>query len=164
MLIPANSKEVVNPEKWYYIGWLTHPVQYRRPQTQKELAEYLHVHPATLTRWKGEPFVRQTVLKLIARHTVNKLPEVLDCLYAKAMEGSPVHIRMFMEYSTRIAQNDDSIDDTEAQVETSKDHLESKYGPAVEEGSWSPNDWMQQLARITERKTSHPHNVPSPQS
>lgn len=130
MLIPANSEPELHPEKWYYTNWLTIPAQYRRPRTQKRLAEYLDVHPVTLTRWKSDPAVRQTVLQLIKQRTVADLPDILKVIYDKALEGSPAHIKIYLELVLPTLNDPDlhKPSDAEINITQSEEAIVAKHG------------------------------------
>jgi hypothetical protein len=136
VLIPANSNDNFSPEKWWYINWLTLPVQCRRPRTQRKVAEYLHIHPVTLTRWKSDPKIRQMVLQLIKQRTVADLPDILRVIYDKAMEGSPAHIKIYLELVLPTLDNSDLHKPNDAEVNI----MQSEEAVAARHGKYNPPD------------------------
>lgn len=130
MLIPANSDSEMRPEQWWFINWLTLPAQCRRPRTQRKVAEYLKIHPVTLTRWKSEPKVRETVLQLIKQRTVADLPDILKVIYDKAMEGSPAHIKIYLDLVLPTLSDPDLHKPVDAEVciTQSNDEVIAKHG------------------------------------
>jgi hypothetical protein len=77
--------------------WLAEPPTERDPITQKRLAEELHVHETTLSRWRHLPGFDEEVQALVLAHIGDALSEVMGAFKSEAKKGSFNHQRMYFE-------------------------------------------------------------------
>lgn len=70
--------------------------------TQLEIAEQLHVHNATISRWKQDDSFMAAVVRKTQKLLKNEMPDVLKALKEKAKQGSSNHIRMYLEHLEKL--------------------------------------------------------------
>jgi hypothetical protein len=81
------------------VSWLATPETRRNPETLDALAAEIGVRPATIQRWRSKklaPLAAEEARFGLVEH----LPEVFETLAKKAEDGSPEHIRLFLQIAS----------------------------------------------------------------
>jgi hypothetical protein len=95
------SNDVKNwtPNQLRLIEWLATPGDVRTPHTQGELAKEIGVKQETLSRWKSEPGLMETVGETARELLKKDLPEIYGALIREAKDGNFQHIKLALELS-----------------------------------------------------------------
>jgi len=81
-----------------FVRFCATPRVLREIKTQREFAKKFGVSEDTLTDWKKTPRFPERIRQIILEHEQEKLPDVIDALRGKAMEGDPSAVRLWLQY------------------------------------------------------------------
>ena len=94
LIIPNVNKF---PEFIKFAIWSATPLQFKKPETQKDFAESVGVCEDTLTDWKKHPEFWSMVQQAMSEWIKEKVPDVVGGLYIKAYEkGHAKDVEMFL--------------------------------------------------------------------
>jgi glutamyl/glutaminyl-tRNA synthetase len=108
-----------------FAEWLALPKALRRqkaeedafyPQTQKEFAEYHSITEQTLCNWKKDKRVQRLKTKFQKEYAGDSMPEVIQTLKQRAVEGDTQSIKLYMQYlgelteKTQITMTSEKVD------------------------------------------------------
>ena len=95
-------------EREAFKQWLALPVELREPKEQRELAEALHVDPATLSDWKLESGFMDEVVRLAKAWARQYTPDVIHALQQSAtmigMPGASSDRKLWLQYMEKFAE------------------------------------------------------------
>lgn len=118
-----------SPAKRAFSLWLSMPPAARIPRTQRELARELAVRPETLSRWKKDPQLRDSVRSLCRIMLESHLPELYGVLVREAMAGSFQHLKLAMQMAGEYTEKIESESKTEVSLSDDiKRALDKAYG------------------------------------
>ena len=82
------AKQALNEKQQVFVWWLATPEAYRKPDTQRKLAQELGVHEVTLTRWASQPKIIQAVRWVVVHKTGDpyKIGQVVDWLHELVLD------------------------------------------------------------------------------
>ncbi len=86
-------------EQLKVVSWLATPENERKPRTLEDLATEIGVRPATIQRWRSrklEPLAAEEARLKLSEY----LPDVYEILAKKAADGSPEHMKLYLEVAS----------------------------------------------------------------
>lgn len=89
--------ENFTPEEIKYIRWRAVPQPYRQPATKAEFANILGKRPETLDTWSRKEGFWEAVYAQCVDINSDRLPEVMETLTDRAVEGSVQSIKLWLE-------------------------------------------------------------------
>jgi len=84
-------------EEIKYIRWRAVPKPYRQPRTKAEFGNLLGVRPETLDSWSRKEGFWEAVYAQCVDINSDRLPEVMETLTGRAIEGSVQSIKLYLE-------------------------------------------------------------------
>jgi len=89
----------LNSDQTKVVKWLTTPKKKREPKSLEALATEIGVRPATIQRWRSrklEPLAAEEARLKLSEY----LPDVYQTLAKSAADGSPEHMKLFLEVAS----------------------------------------------------------------
>jgi len=102
-----NKAKTWSANRRKFQAWLALPTDIRQPRTQGEFANAIGVHETTLSKWKKLEGWQQEVDKLALTLIRDDLSDILRALVKEAKQGSPQHIKMYLEMLGLYAERKD---------------------------------------------------------
>ena len=95
----ATAANALNLEQLRFAIWLATPVAERQPETQRQVARMLRVHPSTLSHWKLDALITAEAMRLkrelVKMHVINGL----DAQGSKAATGDLDALKFLMRFA-----------------------------------------------------------------
>ena len=85
-------------EQLNYLEWLVQPASVRIPKTKVEYAEFANVSRQTLYNWENLPGFNDERIRRIQAIFKQHLPDVLEALKKRCLEGEIAAIRLWLEW------------------------------------------------------------------
>ena len=79
------------------IKWLSLPKRLRTPKTQQGLAEYLEVHPVTISKWKTQAVFKEAVEASRRDRMEDFMSDLYDVAITQALAGNDKFYKMIMD-------------------------------------------------------------------
>ena len=80
------------------LKWLFATDDEREFKTLEGLANSLNVTPPSVHRWRTRHSLDDQALEVIRQRALESLPDVVQILSKKAVEGSPEHTKMYLDF------------------------------------------------------------------
>lgn len=122
----------LKPEQIQAAHYFALPKAYR--PNQKEMAEKLGVTPPTIWNWQHSDRVQTLTRYIMKRYFFNDLPDILEAMRVKAMQGSESAAKLVIEYiedfmeskNSKVTINNNNLYVSQKDVEARLIELRSK--------------------------------------
>jgi hypothetical protein len=99
--------EEFTPEQMRYIRWRAVPKSLREPPTTSEFASLLGVSTDRLKSWERDKDVRMAIFQECQALEGDRLPEVLEALTDRAVDGSIQAMKLYLQVHGYYKESDE---------------------------------------------------------